>query len=106
MSVWRASCIMLLAGRTIFRTGDVETIQQLYYSVTLRNVLATIVAAEKQYVLLVQCVFVALVMQRAMRMRRIVCGLLGSTIFYPRFLIHSAICETKKQKVLNTECMF
>jgi len=49
VGVWRAAYIMLIAGRTIFRTGDVET----RLNVTLRNVRATIVAVEKQYVLLV-----------------------------------------------------
>jgi len=83
--VSRAAHIVLIAWRTFYRTGSVETIQARYYNVTLRNVRATIVAVEKQYVLLIMSVFVALVIQHAMRMRRIICGLPGSAIFFHIF---------------------
>jgi len=52
------------------------------YNLILRCIHATIVAVEKQYYILCVCVFVALVIQQALRMRHIViCGLSVSTIF-------------------------
>jgi hypothetical protein len=42
------------------------------------------------------CVFVALGIQQAMRMRRFVtCGLPGSTIFFPHYLIKDKIFQKK-----------
>jgi len=53
------------------------------YNITSRLVPATIVAVEKQWVLHKLCVFVALGIQHAMHMRRIViCGLPRSKIFF------------------------
>jgi hypothetical protein len=44
-----------------------------------------------------ECVSVAIFIQHAMLMRRIViCGLPGSTIFFPHFLTHGTIFEKKK----------
>ena len=54
------------------------------YNVTMRRVPATIVAVEKAVIITYpECVFVALGIQHAKRMSRIInCGLSGSTIFF------------------------
>jgi hypothetical protein len=55
----------------------------------LRRVRATIVAEEKQYPVRV---FVNVVVQHPMRVRHVVIyGLLGSTVFFPRYLINGKI---------------
>jgi hypothetical protein len=62
--------------------------------VTLSNVRAATVAVEKQSILFILSVFVALGIQHAMRMRHI-CSLPGSTIFFPHYLIKVEIFEEK-----------
>ena len=68
-------------------TGSVLTKQtdgHCTYNVTLRRVLATIVAVERAIIITYsECVFVVLVIQHATRVRRIVVdGLSGFTIFF------------------------
>jgi len=65
------------------------------YNVTVRRVRATIVAVEKtKRITQPVCVVIALSIQHAMRMRRIViCGL--PLYIFPHYLINSTIFEKK-----------
>ena len=72
----------------------------MYWNAALRRVRATTVAVEKVEV----CVFVALGIQHAMRMRRFdIYRLPDSTEFFPHYLINGAIFGKRK---LNTKCVF
>jgi hypothetical protein len=52
-----------------------------------------------------QCVVVALVIHHAVRVCRIfICGLRGSTILFPHYLIKGTIF--RKKNFLNTKCVF
>jgi len=51
------------------------------------------------------CVCVALGIQHAMRIRRIICGLPHSTTFFPHYLINGTIFERKKKRFLNIKCV-
>ena len=74
-------------------------------NVTMRRVLATIFAVEKQYVLHNVSVGVAVVIQQAVRMHRIVkLGLPGCSVFFN--IISSKARFSKKKKLLNTKCVF
>ena len=58
------------------------------------------------YNLRYECVSIALIIQHAMRMRRIViCCLSGCTIFFPHYNINGMSFE-KKNKLLNIKCVF
>ena len=67
----------------------------------LGHIRATIVTVEKAKSTYSERAFVALSVQRAMRMRHIVvCDLSGSTIFFPHNLVNGRVLE---KKFLNIE---
>ena len=75
---------VLASAFGISKSELIKQDRQCTYNVTLRGVRATIAAVEKQLSITQSvCVFVALAIQHAMRMRLIViCGLPRSTIFF------------------------
>jgi hypothetical protein len=71
----------------------------------LRRVLATISEVERQLVLHIPNVCVALGVQHAIRMRHIViCGLPGSVVFF--HIISQTAQFKKKKKVTKKKCVF
>ena len=56
-----------------------------------------------KYYILRECVFVALGIQRAMRMPHIICGLPGHYKIFLHYIINDTIFERKK---LNIKCMW
>jgi hypothetical protein len=71
------------------------------YHLTMRRVLATIAAMEKQCVTYSECLLVALDIKHAMRMRRIVIfGLSGCTEFFLLYLINENFRKKKCSVVL------
>jgi hypothetical protein len=75
------------------------------YNVTLRRVRTTVVQVEKAIkIAQLVCVFLALGIQYAMRMRHIViCGLTRPENIFPHYLINGTIFE---KKLLNIKCVF
>jgi len=76
--------------------------RQCTCNVTLRRVRVPVVAEEKQYY---ERVFVNVGVQHAMRMRLVIYGLLGFTLFFPRYFINGKIF-LKKKNLLNIEYLF
>ena len=76
---------------------------QCTYNVTLRRVRATIIVVEKQWILHVLSVFVALGILQAMRMCH--CHLWHARLYhiFPHYLINGTIW---KKKLSNTKCVF
>jgi hypothetical protein len=82
--------------------------RQYAYNVTMMPVRETIVALEKQLNIKPthsECVFIALDIQHARRMRHMVMfGLSAFTTFFPHYLTTGTIFE-KKKKLLNLKCV-
>ena len=97
---------MLIAGRTIYRTGDVETIQQFVLQCNIEERSGNRCCSGKA--VRVTCAVCVCSLSYAARNAHASYCLWPAWFYhiFPRLLIHSAKCETKKKQVLNTECMF
>jgi hypothetical protein len=72
-------CCLLKFAITVIDKQDT----QCMYSITLNSICATIITVEKLSITHSECMFVALCIQHAMRMRHFtICGLSGSTVFF------------------------
>jgi len=91
--------------RNIFRTLVAEKDRQCTYNVTFEARSCHHCCSGKAIsIAYYECVFVALVIQHAKRMHRVViCGLSSSTIFFPHYLIKGEIFE---RKLLNKNVCF
>jgi len=77
------------------------------YNITLRRVRAAIVAVAKQCATYCGSVFVALGIQHAMRMCRIIaCGLSGCTTFFSHYLKKGTIFEEEKNSYWTQNVCF
>jgi hypothetical protein len=75
--------------RLFAKVSELNKADSVRKNVTLRRVRETIFAVEKQYILIIVRVCVALVIRYAMRMRHIViCGLPGLCNIFPHYLIN------------------
>jgi hypothetical protein len=88
---------------------NIKEDRQCTYNVTLRSVRVTTVAVENQYVLHIMsaCLSVCILALIVLRANCIfsapyyivICGLSGSTIFFPYYLIKGTICGGKKKLI-------
>ena len=97
---WPLSCdatwSALLTGLLINKTGCLRNTEGLSCSRCCSGKARSVTYSE--------CLFVALVIQHAMRLRHnVTCGPSGFTLFFPHYLING---NEFREKFLNTKCVF